>query len=78
MLRNRQCETPAARPVATLARLTVVDTAAGGRPVASRMDDEVGPKPIPSAPSTSEAAKPASATSTNSSIHTKSYRTTGI
>ena len=35
-------------------------------PVLSRMLDDVGPKPMPSAPSTSDATKPASATSTSS------------
>jgi hypothetical protein len=65
MLRNRQWDTPAARPVATFARLTVVDTAAGESPVPNRMLDEVGPKPMPRAPSTNEAQKPASATKSN-------------
>ena len=62
MLRNRQWETAAAMPVATLARLTVVDTPAGDSPVLRRMLDEVGPKPMPSAPSTRDAANPARAT----------------
>src|SRR5688572_32913104 len=59
MLRNRQCDTAATTPVTTFARLTVVDTAAGARPLPSRMLELVGPKPIPRAPSTSVAAKPA-------------------
>ena len=62
MLPKRQCATPATSPVATLARFTVVDTAAGDRPVLSRMLDDVGPKPMPSAPSTIAAVKPARAT----------------
>ena len=41
---------------------SVVDTPAGDSPVLSRMLDDVGPKPMPSAPSTSEAANPARAT----------------
>ncbi len=72
MLRKRQCEIAAAMPVATLARFTVVDTPAGDRPVLSRMLDEVGPKPIPSAPSTSDAANPAIATMTSSPALTES------
>lgn len=64
MLPNRQWATPPEMPQATLARLTVVDTAAGARPAPSRIVDEVGPKPIPRAPSINEATNPASATST--------------
>ena len=75
MLRKRQCEIAAAIPVATFARFTVVDTPAGDSPVLSRMLDEVGPKPIPSAPSTSDAANPATATMTSSSALTgEAYR----
>ena len=62
MFLNRQCEIAAASPVATLARFTTVDAAAGDRPVPRRIVDEVGPKPMPRAPSTMEAQNPASAT----------------
>ena len=55
------------KPVAILARLTVVDTVAGERPWLSRMLVDVGPNPMPSAPSTIEAQKPAIATTTMSS-----------
>ncbi len=68
MLPNRQCDTPPTTPVATLAMLTVADTAAGLSPEDSRMLDDVGPKPMPSAPSTNDAAKPARATSRMSFI----------
>src|ERR671919_74777 len=68
MLRNRQWEMAAAMPVATLATLTVPETVAGLRPTPSRMLELVGPKPIPSAPSTSEAQNPAMATSKSSCI----------
>src|SRR5688572_7038324 len=74
MLRNRQWEMAATMPVATLARLTVPETAAGLRPAPSKMLELVGPKPIPSAPSTSEAQKPARATSKSTSIDNFSYR----
>jgi hypothetical protein len=57
-----QWEAPLTIPVATLARLTVADTAAGLRPDESKMLDDVGPNPIPSAPSTNDAANPAIAT----------------
>ena len=60
MFSNRQCEMAADSPVATLARLTVVDAAAGDSPAPRRMVEEVGPKPMPKAPSTSEATNPAS------------------
>ena len=66
MLFSRQCDTPAARPLATFARLTVADTAAGLIPALSRMLDDVGPKPMPSAPSTMDAKKPANAISASS------------
>ena len=74
---KRQWAAPLAVPVTTLARLTVVDTAAGVSPVASRIDDEVGPNPIPSAPSTNEAVNPASATSTRVPITIYSYQGSG-
>ncbi len=66
MLRNRQWEIDDATPVATLARLTVVETDAGGSPTPSRMLELVGPKPMPRAPSTSDAQKPARATKARS------------
>ena len=78
MLRSRQCDTPATTPVTTLARLTEVDTAPGLMPVLSKRLDDVGPKPMPSTPSTIAAKKPASATTTRSPIERKSYRSTGI
>ena len=53
-------------PVATFAMLTVADTAVGLTPDDSRMLDEVGPKPMPSAPSTNAAANPAMPTTTRS------------
>ena len=59
MFPKRQCETPAASPVKTLAMFTLADAAAGLTPVLSRMLDDVGPNPIPSAPSTMDAKKPA-------------------
>jgi hypothetical protein len=68
MLRNCQCETPDARPEATLARFTVVDTALGGRPMLRSTVEDVGPNPMPSAPSTMAAMKPARPTSRSSSI----------
>src|SRR5918994_1481040 len=74
MLRNRQWEMAAAMPVATLAMLTVPDTEAGLGPAPSKMLELVGPKPIPSAPSTSEAQNPARATSKSSSIDNCSHR----
>jgi hypothetical protein len=39
--------------------LTVADAACGARPLAIRMLEPVGPKPIPSAPSTNDAKNPA-------------------
>src|SRR3712207_4925091 len=74
MWRNRQWEMAAAMPVTTLAMLTVPETVAGLRPAPSNMLELVGPKPIPSAPSTSEAQNPARATSNSSSIDGFSYR----
>src|ERR687897_384285 len=78
MLRNRQWEMAAAMPVATLAMLTVPETDAGLRPAPSRMLELVGPKPIPSAPSTSEAQNPARATSKSSSIDNRLHDRAGI
>src|SRR5690606_10827051 len=72
-LPKRQWATPPAMPVATFARLTVLDTAVGVSPATSRIVDDVGPNPMPSAPSTSEATNPASATSTRASIANKTY-----
>ena len=74
MLRNRQWEMAEAMPVATLAMLTVLETDAGLRPAPSRMLELVGPKPMPSAPSTSEAQNPARATSKSSSMDDFSHR----
>ncbi len=68
MLPKRQWARAADNPVATLARFTVVDTAAGERPVAKRMLEDVGPNPIPRAPSTNDARNPATATMTSSVI----------
>src|SRR5687768_11996894 len=72
MFSKRQWEMAAATPVATLAKFTVVDTAAGDNPVPRRIVDEVGPRPIPSEPSTSDATNPARATSSRSDISTNS------
>lgn len=58
VLRKRRCENPDAKPVATFTKFTVLQTAAGCRPAVSRMLDDVGPNPMPRAPSTNEAAKP--------------------
>lgn len=58
-LPKRQCERADARPVTTLARLTVVDAAAGDSPAPSRMLEAVGPNPMPRAPSTRQARNPA-------------------
>ena len=58
-LPNRQCEAPPTTPVTTLAMFTVADTPTGLTPDDSRMLDDVGPKPIPSDPSTKAAANPA-------------------
>ena len=68
MLPKRQWAAAALSPVATLARFTVVDTAADDMPVPSRMLADVGPKPMPSAPSTRDAAKPARNTISRSFI----------
>ena len=68
MFLNFQCDTPAEIPVNTLAMLTVAEAAAGLSPLLSRIVDQVGPKPMPSAPSTMDAANPASATMTRSFI----------
>ena len=45
MLRKRQCEIAAAMPVATLARFTVVDTAAGEMPAAQQDAGARRPEP---------------------------------
>ena len=74
MLPKRQWARAADNPVATLARFTVVDTAAGERPVAKRMLEDVGPNPIPRAPSTNDARNPATATMTSSVIPNRIYR----
>jgi hypothetical protein len=55
-------------PVATFDRFTVADVVIGLMPLASRTLDDVGPKPMPSAPSTSDAAKPARPARSNSII----------
>ena len=68
MFLKRQCDTPAATPVATLARLMLADAAAGLTPALSRMLDDVGPNPMPSAPSTIEATKPPAATTSRFGI----------
>src|SRR5688572_12585954 len=60
-------------PVATLARFTVVETAAGERPVLRRIVELVGPKPMPRAPSTMAAQKPASPISSRSPISDQVY-----
>jgi hypothetical protein len=69
MFSNRQCDKPAASPPATVARLTVGDVAAGERPVLNKMLDDVGPNPMPRAPSTIAAKNPASPTTNHSGIH---------
>src|SRR5262245_56710425 len=76
MFSNLQWAIAADNPVATLAMFTVVDTAVGVMPVPSRIVDDVGPKPLPSAPSTSEATKPAKATSRYSDIGARRYQPT--
>src|SRR5437762_11617091 len=57
-----QWAAPPATPVATLARLTVADTALGERPALSRIVELVGPNPMPSTPSIIVAVNPARAT----------------
>ncbi len=76
MFPNRQCDTPAARPVAIFARFTVAEVAAGLIPLASRMLALDGPNPIPRAPSTMAAKKPARPTRRSSLIIRISYRNT--
>ena len=49
---------PAAIPLATFATLTVAEAATELIPVLSRMLEEVGPKPIPSTPSTDCSKEP--------------------
>ena len=71
MFPNRQWETAALMPVATFTRLTVTEMPAGESPVPRRMLEEVGPKPMPRAPSTNDAANPARKTISSSLIPTK-------
>ena len=56
-----QCDTPDATLVPSSARCTDADAIAGLRPAMSSSDVDVTPKPIPSEPSTSWAAKPTTA-----------------
>ena len=70
MLPKRQWAPAALSPVATLARLTMVDTAAGENPWDRRMLDDVGPNPMPRAPSTIDARNPANPTMNRSPIPT--------
>ncbi len=60
-LPNRQCATPEASVVPISARCTEADADAGAMPATSSRVEEVTPYAMPSAPSTSWAAKPTSA-----------------
>ena len=57
-LPSMPCAAPETPVVNTSAVCTLALTAAGGMPIASRIEDETRPKAIPSAPSTSCAPRP--------------------